>query len=274
MAESSIHPEKQLREFFAAKYGIAFDNVKNRKLRQEVESRLNAAGFVSWQHYFDRFIDPENKGDEEERLLFKLTNNETYFFREKEHFQALTESVIPELICCRPQGRPVCIWSAGCSSGEEVYSIAIAIQEKFAGGAGQFKIIGSDVHRLILEEGRQGVYGGRTLKQVSRPMLRKYFEPINRQYRLGDEIRSRAEFFAFNLARPVMTEWLKGVDIIFCRNVLIYLNGEAADRLISFFHGLLPKKGALFLGSSEDPHDQGRLFALEKLEKCHFYQKK
>jgi chemotaxis methyl-accepting protein methylase len=181
----------------------------------------------------------KNKPEEFKRFLETLSINVTHFFRDIEVFNAFARIVIPDLLKQKERGERSCIrvWSAGCASGQETYSLAILFKEALGASGMDFKITGTDVDQDSLDKAKEGVYEERNFHETDKKLLDKYFtQDYNRCYRVNDEIRQFVKFEKNNL---ITDEPLRHVDIIFCRNVLIYFNRAQQDLIFSkFFSGL------------------------------------
>lgn len=190
-------------------------------------------------------------------LISALTTNVTAFFRESHHFSFLAERIIPDLLLRNRSTRRIRIWSAGCSSGEEPYSIAMTVLEALpAGQSWDFKVLATDLDQQIIEIGREGLYRREKLDPIPVQRRRRWFRggsglQADRVW-VGEELREHVRFVPLNL----MGHWpMKGpFDVIFCRNVIIYFDKSRKERLIGRFANMLPAGGHLFIGHSESLH--------------------
>ncbi len=205
---------------------------------------------------FAEYIQLLESGDQAELEQFTnmMTTNLTSFFREMHHFEFLTSEVIPTLMRNKPRGSRIRIWSAGCSTGEEPYSIAMALKEHVPGLSGwDLKILATDLDSEVLAVGAAGVYAEERVNGMPEVYLRKYFEkgqgPNAGKVRVRPEIREMITFRRLNL----MERWpMKGpMDVIFCRNVVIYFDKPTQTRLFAKFADILADDGRLFVGHSE-----------------------
>ena len=181
-----------------------------------------------------------------------MTTNETSFFRDLHPFQALKTTIIPDLLKARASERVLNIWSNACSSGQEVYTIAMLIKESFPElGGWKVRLIASDLSSKILEKAKAGLF---TQTEVSRglpmPYLLKYFCKEGIQWKLKDEIRSMVEFHPINLIESFPTA-VSRMDIVFLRNVLIYFSPETKTSILNRVRTSIRNDGYLFLGGSE-----------------------
>jgi len=193
----------------------------------------------------------KSKPGEFKLFLETLSINVTHFFRDIEVYNAFSKIVIPELIKLKERGERNCIriWSAGCASGQETYSLAILFKETMGDSATAFKVTGTDVDQDALDKAAEGLYDERDFRETDKKLLDKYFTPAyNRCYRVNDEIRQFVKFEKNNL---ITDEPLRHVDIIFCRNVLIYFNRAQQDLIFSKFFAGLNATGYLVVAKVE-----------------------
>ncbi len=239
----------RLRDALARSYGVFLDALAQRVLEGALLRRLLITGGEP-DSYLDGVAKPE--GREELRCLAELVlNHETYFFRNKSHMRALSETLLPELVQRKPIGTPVRIWSAGCSTGEEPYSLAITALETLGPASGTpVEIWATDLSEAALARARQGVYQGRALANVSPELLERYFVSAGRGYAVNEQLRRMVRFDQVNLLDP-FPQAARTVDMIFCQNVLIYFQLDTCRAVLERFYDSLPEDGLLFLGFSE-----------------------
>jgi chemotaxis protein methyltransferase CheR len=188
-----------------------------------------------------------------EEFLAGLLIGETYFFREPKQFDAIREMVLPALMCDRPLDAPLQIWSAGCSTGEEPFSLAILLEEEGLGN--QSHIIASDVCAPALKKAARGSYEPWSLRGARKEFTRAYFEERGRKFQLIDRIREKVAFTPGNLASPVYPRPPrgKGFDLILCRNVLIYFGRETVSQVAKKLFDSLSDGGWLVTAPSDPP---------------------
>jgi chemotaxis protein methyltransferase CheR len=192
-------------------------------------------------------------------LIQILTNNETFFFREMHHFEVLRDRVLPELLALGR--RSLRAWSAGCSTGEEAYSLAIALLD-YQTVYGEFpvRLIATDIDSVALEIARRGCYNRRAIRQVPDDLYRRYFYHDGLAHCVSPEVARLIKFEVHNLAEESCPPDLTNLDIIFCRNVTIYFDDEARDRLNARLARSLREGGYLFVASAETMgHNRGRM---------------
>lgn len=220
-----------------------------------VESRLAPIARECGLDTIEKLVEQLQKPNSQalaQKVVDAMTTNETSFFRDLHPFQALKTTIIPDLIKARASERVLNIWSNACSSGQEVYTIAMVLKESFPElGGWKVRLIASDLSSKILDKARAGVF---TQTEVNRglpmPLLLKYFVKEGIQWKLKDDIRSMVEFHAINLIEPFPTS-VNRMDIVFLRNVLIYFSPETKTSILSRIRTSLRSDGILFLGGSE-----------------------
>jgi len=232
--------------------GVNLTEAKRELVRSRLAKRLRATGCDSFTEYVD-FVESKAGRRELAVMVDTLTTNKTSFFREPVHFSFLRESILPAL---GDSGRPIRIWSAGCSSGEEPYSLSILLREALQDSSRRdIRILATDLSRRVLVQAREATYSEAQVEGVSAKLRSSYFTRIKdresgtSRYRVKQEIRSAVTFAPLNLMDP----WpMKGpFHVIFCRNVMIYFDRGIRARLVERFRQLLPKGGHLFVGHSE-----------------------
>ncbi|MEM7247087.1 MAG: CheR family methyltransferase [Acidobacteriota bacterium] len=221
------------------------------------------------------------RGDAFESLVSRLTVSETYFFRNRPHFQALTEVVLPEIFQANEEHRRIRLWSAGCSTGEEVYSLAMVLHDT-ATRLNQdlerwdVSIVGSDINRNALERARAGEYGRYSFRGVTEDEIQRHFDRVGDDFRVAERYRKLVDFLPFNLKLdplPDITRGLRELDLILCRNVTIYFAPETTQDLASSFHASLRPGGYLLVGHSEHSLETYRSFETHALPDAILYRR-
>jgi len=204
-----------------------------------------------------------------------LTTNETYFLREKAQLMALIEEIIPSLQA-RGGGAgaaPVSIWSAGCSSGEEPYSVVLLAQEAGLEPGRDLRVYASDISRQMLHKARRGVYREASFRQTDPFLREKYFSEKDGLFRISDEIKKHVSFAHLNLLDEARSALLGSLDVVLCRNVIIYFDVETKRRVVRTFHQKLKPGGFLLLGHSESLINLSTDFELKHLRHDMVYRK-
>lgn len=240
-----------LRDRIQAYSGIYLDDSRRRSLGRVLWPRMERHGLRRYDQYL-ALLDSEHSDEEMLALLEDVVNNETSFFRNPRHFRLLAEVVLPELDRIRPAGVPLRLWSAGCSTGQEPYSLAITVAEVFGLPPRRpVEILATDISRRALAYGRQGLYTAREMQRVEATYQERYFQREAHGYRVRPALRDLVLFQEVNLARQPLPGPLHGVDVIFCRNVTIYFRVETSRRLMADLYRCLNEGGYLFIGFSE-----------------------
>ncbi len=264
-----------LRDLIHDYCGIYFDDGSKFLLQRRLGRRLEQRQLKDFEGYY-HYLRYDRKRDEELAVLVdNLTTNETYFFRESLQLKAFSEELLPELRE-RLGGRKILrIWSAGCSTGEEPYTIAILLLESGDWWRDwEVEILGSDINQRVLHTARKGVYKKNSHRATSPEMVKKYFiEEGKGDYRVVDRVKELVSFSYLNLLDPYKTSLIRDIDVIFCRNVIIYFDREAKRTVIDSFYDKLREGGYLLLGHSESLINISNAFVLRTLKNDMVYQK-
>jgi chemotaxis protein methyltransferase CheR len=232
--------------------GINLHTGKKELVKARLCKRLRALGMTDFGQYLD-YVASDGSGSEVAAMLDLLSTNLTHFFRESQHFECLRSTVIPALLQRRETDRRIRIWSAGCSSGEEPFSIAITLAETVPNlGHWDTGILATDLSSRVLKVAREGIYPAERLGEVPPGIVAKYFARLpeaHQAYQVRDDVRRMVSFARLNLMGP----WpMKGpLDVVFCRNVMIYFDKPTQTRLVERFWDILAPGGVLFIGHSE-----------------------
>ncbi|MCB2308691.1 protein-glutamate O-methyltransferase CheR [Clostridium estertheticum] len=241
---------KELTGYMKANYGI---NLTEKKLL--IEGRLSnmiiEKGFTNFSDYL-KFVFNDPSGNEISLLINKLTTNHTYFMREVEHFNYFRDTVMHYLeSTCK--NKDLRIWSAGCSSGEEPYTLAMIIADYFGNQKPMWntKILATDISQKVLEVAQMGLYSRDAVDTIPKYWRLKYFSKVDDEnYQIGQEIKNEVIYRNFNLMTEVFP-FKKKFHVIFCRNVMIYFEPKTKMELIKKFYDMTEIGGYLFLGHSE-----------------------
>jgi chemotaxis protein methyltransferase CheR len=254
--KTEMAPEefRLLKEFVLASYGLVLEEGKERYLALKLLPRLEELRLDSFSEYYSYLKFSPRCSQERQQLVSLITNNETYFFREEAQLQVFSETILPRLKESKlARGeRSIHIVSAGCSSGEEAYTLAMLLLE-----SGNFawewdlRITGIDVDTRVLDRARTGVYSGNSFRGGTPSYLERYLRPSGEQMVVRDLLRTRVRFLEGNLLTLNSVVPEGDVDIIFCRNVLIYFCDDTSKRVVDNFSAGLAPGGFLFLGHSE-----------------------
>ena len=243
-----------------SRFGLCFPGIRREILESRLHARLQELHLESYHEYYRYLRAHPQREAEFSQLACRITNNETYFFREAHHFEVLTREIVPPLLP-QLQSRPLRLLSAGCSSGEEAYSLAITLQNAGFDRAGvTWEIDACDVNAERIARARAGVYEDSALRACDAVTRARYFTRTGGRYRLNDRHRAGVRFLEVNLAVPGAPLPAGAYDAILCRNLLIYFSPEAFDGLIRQFAGWLRPGGYLLLGHAESLIDRGTEF--------------
>jgi len=246
------------RDLIADMSGLYFDGGARRALERVVEGRVRATGLKTLGHYHNYLLAGPDREAEIAVLVNSLTNNETNFFRHPGQFEALKDYVIPALMekkaqSGEPRQRSLSIWSAGCATGDEAYSIAIAARSVLTDNdLKHVEILGTDINNDNLEQAREAVYSKRTIQYVSALTRDGNIESIDATHQVSKPIRDMVSFDTHNLMRtPYPTSKSGPWDIVFCRNVLSFFQVKTMQKVLSNIYENIADSGYLFLGYSE-----------------------
>lgn len=263
-----------LRDYFHDYCGIFFDEGSRGLFEKRLARRLKILHISDFKEYY-RFLRYDRRKEEElVDVMDVLTINETYFFREQRQLDAFSREILPELKNRKGRTRRLRIWSAGCSTGEEPYTLAMLIMEDPELRDWDIQILGSDINQRVLGVARLGVYRQNSFRTTDAYYLRKYFEQEeDGSYRIVDGVKRYVSLGNLNLLDSVRTRLLEPMDIVFCRNVLIYFDVTAKKKVMENFNDRLVGGGWLLLGHSESLMNISTAFSLRHLKNDMVYQK-
>jgi chemotaxis protein methyltransferase CheR len=242
-------------------------------LQKRLSPRARELNFDSFQKYF-YFLQYDPRAESEFDQIYDLvTTNETYFFREPAQLTAFIEEIVPDILTKKPV-KKVRVWSAGCSSGEEPYSIAILLEEAGWYQRAAFEIFASDINQQVLSKARRGQYRESAFRSTEATLRDKYFNrEADGSWKIRDEVRNRVSFGRLNLYDEARVSLLGHLDIIFCRNVIIYFDDASKRVVVSNFYNRLIDGGYLLLGHSESLISLSTQFKLRHLKNDMVYQR-
>jgi len=261
-----------LREVINHHSGISFGVEARAVLERKLRDRLALLGLSSFGEYC-QFLRSERGKAELDEAVDLVTVNETYFFREDYQLRCFADEVLPALAPeIGARGR-LSIWSAGCSTGEEVYSVAAAVRESGLFAQAEVRVFGSDISRRCVAAARRGVYGTSSFRQTPPELRRRYFQDRADGVHVSDDLRTVCHFGQLNLVNPERVAVVGRVHVIFCRNVLIYFDNASRRRVIEMFYERLLPGGFLLLGHSESLLNVSTAFELVHLREDLVYRK-
>jgi chemotaxis protein methyltransferase CheR len=246
---------KLLGDLIQERFGLTFEGVRQDILAARLSPRLRELHLDSPRAYYEYLRFHPQRDAEFDRLPVLVTNNETYFFRETRQFEVLVEHVVPERRAGSP-ARSLRLLSAGCSSGEEPYSVGIALHNAGHAPGRVWDIDGCDLNPERIARAREAVYEEGSLRACDAEARRRYFTQEGDRFRLRERYRVGVRFFQSNLLSPGFALERDAYDVVLCRNLLIYFGDAAFDRLVGLLARSLVPGGYLFLGHSESLFDR------------------
>ena len=258
MTNTPVEPElEQLLEYIKSNRGFDFSGYKRASLSRRVRKRMQSIGVESYINYLDYL---EVHPNEFVELFNTILINVTSFFREPKAWEYITSDIIPQIINKESFDKPIRIWSAGCASGEETYTIAILLAEAL--GMEKYsqwvKVFATDVDMEALSYARHANYTSKEIQNIPTKLLEKYFERVNNHYSIQKELRRGVIFGRHDLVQDAP---ISRIDLLVCRNTLMYFNSETQSKIIDRFHFALNKGGFLFLGKAEMLFSRNHLFS-------------
>jgi two-component system CheB/CheR fusion protein len=237
----------QILEFLRQTRGCDFTSYKPASLMRRVRKRMREVGVEHFEEYLDQL---QVRPDEFSALFNRILINVTSFFRDQEVWEGLRASVLPEVIAANGPSAPIRVWSAGCASGQEPYTVAMLLAEQIGLEPlrERVKLYATDIDDEALGEARRGVYSRKQIADVPETLLAKYFDQQGDQYRVNHELRRAVIFGRHDLLQDAP---ISRVNLLLCRNTLMYFNAEAQARLLSRFGFSLTSGGILTLGRAE-----------------------
>jgi chemotaxis protein methyltransferase CheR len=228
--------------------GIHLKEHKITLLSNRIRKRLRTLNMKDYDEYY-QFLQ-NDKGNEMVHFLEVVTTNESYFWRTTQNYDALKTHVLPEVLK-QYRGQELKLWSAGCSTGEEPYNLAIELIESMRKvGFFNFRIVATDISTRVVQFAQEGRYTGRKIEKIPPEILKRYFKPLTDDpevFEVRDDIKKKIEFRVENLFQSTPS----GMHVIFCRNVMIYFKREEQKVLVDRFHRALLPGGYLFIGHAE-----------------------
>lgn len=266
-----------LRDLIYEYSGLYFDDQSKFLFEKRLVNSIRRRQLKDFREYY-YFLKYDPKREEEmANVIDVLATHETYFFREMPQLQTLSEEILPEIKKRKEsEGRKILrIWSAGCSTGEEPYTISILLLESKLFDEWKVEVFGSDISQRVLQTARKGAYQKSAFRSTDPYYINKYFDHdgTGYGYKISDKVKEKVIFGCLNLIDRDKTALINSLDIILCRNVLIYFDRNARKRVIDTFHNKLEDKGFLLLGHSESLINLSNAFALRHFKHDMVYQK-
>jgi chemotaxis protein methyltransferase CheR len=257
--------------------GIFQPDSKLGQLESRCRKRMQILNVTTFQDYYRCLTAKPTTQAELVALLNEITVGETFFFRNQPQLDALRNIVLPRIVQARAKMSPrhLRIWSAGCSTGEEPYTLCMMLLEEFTGQlkGWTFEILATDLNELSVAHAEQGLYGDYSTRTLPEHFLQKHFIACGKNLQINAELKNYVKFSRLNFLDDAGMAAIKNLDVIFCCNVLIYFHGAAKSRVIEHFYDNLLPHGYLFLGHSESLYGVNEDFRLVHLPSATAYVK-
>ncbi len=276
MTEISLEQYRRLSQQIYQKLGLHFDEKKIYFLKKRIEKRMEALGIEEPADYLFMISYSDPHGVEMQALANLVTTNETYMFREYDQLQAFANHCLPEVLSNKQAigQRSLRIWSAGCSSGEEPYTLAMIVQEVFPQAQSwQCEIVATDIDENMLRHVAVARYGARSVGEVPEEYLKKYLTKEGEEWVVRRRTAELVQSRHLNLNDRTDMRTMRGFDFIFCRNVLIYFDDLSRKAVVDHFYAALNPGGYIFLGHSESVGRSTTAFKLKRFESHLVYVK-
>lgn len=264
-----------IRDLVAETSGLYFEENKFYFIEKRIAKRIRATNTQTARNYF-RLLKLGQNTEEMHELISLLTTNETYFYRYLPQLESFVEEALPIVIDLKKKkgDKTLNIWSAGCSTGEEPYTILILLKERLKDyNDWTINMYATDIDHRVLEKAKRGKYEKRAVKDIPPTILEKYFKEEASRYFVHDEIKQGVNFDYLNLMDRKAIRKISDMDFVFCRNVLIYFDDKAKKQVVNSIYDSLAPGGFIFLGHAESVGKISATFKLIKLNKSLSYQK-
>lgn len=249
-----------LRDLIYEQSGIYFQDNKKYVLESRLQPRLRERKCASYEEYYNLLRFDAWREKELSTLFTLVTTNETFFYRDLAQLQTFTDTILPTVIKASQGVEKIRLWSAACSTGDEPYTLALMLLEQPALAKWTVEILASDISEAVLDQARKGIYGQYAVRNIPPALLRKYFTEDAGQYVLSAAVKRLVKFATMNLYDSTRLKLVRGMDVIFCRNCLIYFDEKAKQRIVNNLYDALRPGGYLVIGFSESLHNVTRAF--------------
>ncbi len=265
----------KMSEFIYRRSGICLEEQKHyEKLAKYIDVRAYELKVDSFRKYFFKLRFEDKEGEEFQNLMNGITVNETYFYREKDQFEALVNKILPELHQTLPASKTIRILSSPCSTGEEPYSIVLHIVEE--GKVVQdrdIEVVGIDIDSTVIEKAKKAKYTERSVHAIPKGVLAKWFKKKSSGYKLGEDLQGSVDFQVANVFDKTQMRNLGKFDVIFSRNMLIYFDDASRKEVAMTFYDMLNPGGYVLLGHAEYMSRIVSVFKAKKIDNTLIYQK-
>jgi chemotaxis protein methyltransferase CheR len=263
-----------IRDYLSGYCGLFFDDKSRPIFERRLNRRLKLNHLNDFREYYRLLLYDIKRDEELQAIIDILTVNETYFFRGEAQLAAFRYEILPELKEKNKGTKTINIWSAPCSTGEEPYTLAMLILEDGGFSGWEVNILGSDISQRVITSARRGIYKETSFRTTQEYFLKKYF--INEEgsgARISGAAKGIVNFNLLNLFDSYKTRLINPMDVIFCRNLLIYFSQSAREKVVTNLYNVLKEGGYLLLGASESLMNITTLFQLKHLKNDIVYQK-
>jgi chemotaxis protein methyltransferase CheR len=241
---------RRIRDYIKANYGINMGDEKKSLIYSRLRATLVKGGFNDFAEYFD-FLIADKTGEAIINFVDRVTTNHTFFMRETDHFDYFRDKVLPYLEETHAGKKEICLWCAGCSSGEEPNTLQMILQDHFEGKSWNTEILATDISSNVLNKAVHSVYPNDRLAALPAAWRKKYFQKYDdNNLAVVDRIKNNIIYRRFNLMENTYN-FRKKMHVIFCRNVMIYFDNETRDQVVERFYNASDSGGYLFIGHSE-----------------------
>ena len=247
---------KQLGDLIYEMTGIHFQDNKTYLLESRLLPRLKACRCQTFESYLNYLRFDAYRDREVTELYTVITTNETYFFRDEAQLESFMKVMIPEVMKTNAATKQIRIWSAACSTGDEPYTLALLLRDYPPLNGWSIDILATDISENVLNIARAATYSSHSLRKVPPAMIAKYFTGKKEQQILVPQVKDMVRFMNVNLYDRPRLKLVRGIDIVFCRNCLIYFDDKAKAQIVSDLRDALRPKGFLMIGFSETLHDK------------------
>lgn len=261
----SLEDFRLLRDLVYEHAGLVYDESALMLFDRRLSERLEALGLANYQAYYKYLRFDAHNHAEMEEAVERLTTKETYFFRQEYQLRAFQSELLPRLEEANARSKRLLVWSAGCSTGEEAYTLAALILESTRFEGWDVRVIGTDLSRQCVAHARRGVYQASSLRATSAKDRARYFLELEDGFHVSDSVKKLCQFGQMNLFESGRGNLVGRVDAIFCRNVLIYFDVRSRKRVIDNLYQRLSPGGYLMLGHSESLLNLSTAFELVHL---------
>lgn len=264
-----------LRDLVYQHCGLSFREGNRYLLEKRLSKRVQQLQLKTFKDYYYLLRYSPQRDNELTEVVNILTTNETYFFREDFQLKTFVQEILPEIRAQKEREgeRRLRIWSAGCSSGEEPYTIAMLLLDMPAFHGWQIEIIGTDISQRVLNLARKGVYGLSAFRTTEEDYRRRFFVEFEGKHKIVDRVKNLVTISHLNLFDAMKVSLLGKLDVIFCRNVIIYFDASGKKKVIDTFHQRLRPDGFLLLGHSESLMNISNAFSLRHFTHDMVYQR-